>query len=108
MTPGNPSLSVTKTADLTVNVAAGQTVTYTYVVTNDGDQFLSNVALSDAHGGSGPAPTPDNETLTNDVVPLGDSVDAATDGNWDTLAPGDSITFTATYVVTQNDVDTLQ
>ncbi|MGI9350034.1 MAG: DUF7507 domain-containing protein [Rhizobiaceae bacterium] len=108
VTPGNPSLAVTKTADLTVNVAAGQTVTYTYVVTNDGDQFLSNVALSDAHGGSGPTPTPDNETLTSDVVPLGDSVDAATNGNWDTLAPGDSVTFTATYVVTQNDVDTLQ
>ncbi|MEM9332620.1 MAG: hypothetical protein AAGA53_14930 [Pseudomonadota bacterium] len=106
--PGNPSISVTKTADLTVNVPVGQTVTYTYVVTNDGDQFVSNISLADAHGGSGPAPTPSNETLTTDNGTLGDSTDGGTNGVWDVLAPGDEITFTATYVVTQNDIDSSQ
>jgi hypothetical protein len=30
------------------------------------------------------------------------------DGIWSVLAPGDAITMTATYTVTQSDVDTLQ
>lgn len=108
VTPGTRSITVSKTADNTNNVPAGVTVTYTYVVTNDGDQVISNLSLSDAHGGSGPAPVPANETLTTDAGTIGDSTDAATNGVWDTLAPGDQVTFTASYVVTQNDVDTLQ
>jgi len=39
---------------------------------------------------------------------LGDSVDAANNGSWDSLGPGDSIRFTGTYTVTQADVDNLQ
>lgn len=103
----NPSISVTKTADLDTNVPAGQTVTYTYVVTNDGNQTIASISLADLHGGSGPAPSPGSETLT-DNIPLGDSTDAASNGIWDSLAPGDIATFTGTYVVTQQDVDTLQ
>ena len=38
----------------------------------------------------------------------GDSTDAAVNGSWDSLAPGDQVTFTANYTVTQNDIDTLQ
>jgi len=107
--PPNPSLVVTKEADLTSNVAAGVTVTYTYRVVNNGNQFLTNVSLSDSHNGSGPTPTPNNESLSADNGVLGDSVNGTpNDGIWQTLAPGDEITFTATYVVTQNDVDTLQ
>ncbi|MDJ0613550.1 MAG: hypothetical protein QNJ29_07710 [Rhizobiaceae bacterium] len=107
--PGTPSITVTKTADNDTNVPEGVTVTYTYVVANTGNQFISNVTLADAHGGSGPAPAPTNETLSLDAGVSGDSTDGiANDGIWDTLAPGDEVTFTATYVVTQNDVDTLQ
>ncbi len=106
--PGNPSITVTKTADADTNVPAGVTVTYTYVVANTGNQFVSDITLSDAHGGSGPPPTPTNETLSTDNGISNDSTDASVDGSWDSLAPGDEVTFTATYVVTQNDVDTLQ
>ena len=103
------SLTVTKTADKTVNVAAGEEVTYTYVVTNNGNQVISNVSLDDVHNGSGPAPSPANETLTVDNGTTGDSVNGpANDGTWNTLGPGDVVTFTATYTVTQSDVDTLQ
>ncbi len=113
--PGNPSLSVTKTASasgfVTGNIQeapAGTLVTYTYVVTNDGDQPISNVSLSESHSGTGTAPVPGGETLTSDTGTIGDSTDAATNGIWDVLAVGDAVTFTATYTVTQQDVDTLQ
>lgn len=106
-----PTLAVTKTADATAllgNVVAGQTITYTYVVNNTGKVTVNNVSVSDVHNGSDPDPIPGSEALT-DVAPLLDSTDAtAGDGVWSVLRPGDSVTFTATYVVTQTDVDTLQ
>lgn len=105
---GNPSITVTKTADTNTNVPKGVSVTYTYVVTNTGNQFISDITLADAHNGSGPAPTPTNETLTADNGITNDSSDTSVDGSWDSLAPGDQVTFTATYVVTQSDIDTLQ
>ena len=106
--PGNPSITVTKTADTDTNVPVGVTITYTYVVANTGNQFVSNVTLADAHSGSGAVPVPTNETLSTDNGVINDSTDAGVNGSWDSLAPGDEVTFTATYIVTQNDVDTLQ
>ena len=106
--PANPSLSISKTADLTTNVSPGQTITYTYVVTNDGNQDVSDINLVESHNASGPAPNPAGEVLSLDNLPFGDSIDASSDGTWDILAPGDQITFTGQYVVTQNDIDTLQ
>ncbi len=106
-----PELTITKEADATAllgNVTAGQTITYTYVVTNTGNVTVSNVDVSDVHNGSDPDPAPLGETLT-DVAPLLDSNDSiANDGVWSDLKPGDSVTFTATYQVTQTDVDMLQ
>ena len=104
----NPSISVTKSADDTTDVTLGQVITYTYVVTNNGNQTISNIDLADVHGGSGPAPTPGSEAISNDVAPLLDWADASTDGIWDSLPPGDSVTFTGTYTITQNDIDTKQ
>lgn len=105
----NPSLTVSKFADDTTNVPAGQLVTYNYVVANNGNQVLTNITLSDVHNGSGPTPLPANETLSLDGGLSGGSSDGtANNGVWDTLAPGDEVTFTATYLVTQNDIDTLQ
>lgn len=104
----NPSLTVTKTADQTVNVPSGQTITYTYDVTNTGDVTISNIDLTDVHNGNGPAPVPGTEVLQNDIAPLGNSTDSATNGIWDTLAPGDTVRFVSTYIVSQQDIDTLQ
>ncbi|MCB1441219.1 MAG: DUF11 domain-containing protein, partial [Nitratireductor sp.] len=105
-----PALTVTKSADADTDVTVGQVITYTYTITNTGNQTISAIKLADAHGGSGaaPAPDPDAATLT-DNAPMGDSNNDTTgDGEWDALAPGDVLTVTATYTVTQNDVDTLQ
>lgn len=110
VTAAAPALSITKTASDTTDVTAGQTITYTYTITNTGNQTISAIRLSDAHGGSGTAPAPDADSATlTDNAPAGDSANATTgDGEWDALAPGDVLTVTAPYTVTQNDVDTLQ
>lgn len=103
------ALTVDKTASPTTNVKAGDVITYTYVVTNTGNVPVTSIALNDVHNASGPAPVPAFVSLTNTS---GNSVNAQpgdTDVNViDKLAPGDSATFTATYTVTQSDVDTLQ
>ena len=39
---------------------------------------------------------------------IGDSTDTTIDGIWEVLAPGDEISLTAQYIVTQADVDNLQ
>ncbi len=61
----------------------GQTITYTMVVTNDGNVTLSNVVITDALPGLSPL------SCTQPI----------------TLAPGASNICTATYVVTQTDLD---
>jgi hypothetical protein len=102
-------MAVSKTADDDTDVIAGQLVTYTYVITNTGGATLSNVSLSESHNGSGPPPVPGAEFLSSDAGASGDSTDVTpNDGIWSVLAPGDSVTMTATYTVTQSDVDTLQ
>lgn len=107
--PALPALEVTKIATPDNNVAAGTTVTYTYTVRNSGNQTLTNVSLNDVHTGSGTAPEPTNEILTTDANAANDSTDGtANDGVWSTLAPGDVITLTSTYTITQTDVDTRQ
>ena len=107
ITPIN-TMTVTKTASPDTNVPAGTDVIYTYVVRNTGNQSLLNITLADAHGGTGTAPVPTLESLSLDTVPTGDSVDSVSNASWDNLAPGDEVTFTANYTVTQEDVDTLQ
>jgi hypothetical protein len=103
------TMQIVKQASPDTNVPAGTTVTYTYTVTNTGNQPITNVALVDSHLGSGAPPVPGNETLTLDSGTTNDSSDtAANDGVWSVLAPGDVITLTATYIITQTDVDTQQ
>lgn len=102
-------LTVKKTASVTAGVKPGDVVTYTYAVTNDGNATITGIALTDAHDGSGAPPIPGNETLTADTGIAGDSTDVTpSDGVWSVLAPGDTVTFTATYTVTQTDLDTRQ
>ena len=102
----NLNMQVVKTALPSSNVAPGDIVTYTYVVTNIGNVTIKNISLSDLHNAAGPAPVPGSETLSS--LP-GKSTDTTSgDGIWNSLAPGDAVTFTATYTVQQSDVDHLQ
>ncbi|MBF4631732.1 hypothetical protein ITJ42_10940, partial [Clavibacter michiganensis subsp. phaseoli] len=79
-------LSIVKSADVTEITAAGQVVTYTFVVTNTG-----NVTVTDA------APIEREFSGSGDMGAI-TPVSA-------TLIPGQSATFTAEYTVTQADVD---
>ncbi|MFO1033961.1 MAG: hypothetical protein U1E15_07805 [Hyphomicrobiales bacterium] len=101
-----PALSITKAANNVGPVIKGQTVTYTYTITNSGNVPMSNVTVSDSHNGYGTVPVPGSETLVTDAAPTGDTTDA-TSGNavWSTLGVGDTIRFTSTYLVTQADID---
>lgn len=77
------------------------TITYVYTVTNDGDVPISTVGLSDVHSGLGTLGTITYNSLTNTS---GNSV--YTTGNTvDSLYPGDIAYFTATYTITQADID---
>lgn len=107
-----PSLAIAKSFVITTDngqpgrADAGDVITYTYDVTNDGNVLISSVSISDVHSGSGPLPQPANETLSNDVSPSLDSTDSTgNDGSWSLIAPGDTVTFTTNYTVTQTDVD---
>ena len=105
----NPQLTTVKTANTAGPVAVNDVITYTYAVTNTGNLTISGVGVADVHNGYGTLPVPGGETLSLDAAPLGDSTDAtAGNGVWSVLAPGDRVTFTATYTVTQTDVDLLQ
>ncbi|MFJ1796334.1 DUF7507 domain-containing protein [Kitasatospora griseola] len=77
-TAGASSLSITKQADVSGSAHVGDTVTYTYTVTNTGTTVLTDVAVND------------------------DRVAQATcDAR--TLNPGESTTCHGTYVVTEED-----
>ena len=97
-----PSLEVSKVASQDTNVPAGTVITYTYRVRNTGTVPLTNVALSDTHKGVVGALVP---AFASWVTNTGST---NTGNTINTLAPGDEAEFTATYTVTQADVDTLQ
>jgi uncharacterized repeat protein (TIGR01451 family) len=83
-----PSLTVVKTATPNVVTAVGQSVAYSFLVTNTGNVPLTNVVVVDtAFSGTGTPPMVS--------CPAGAA----------SLAPGASITCTATYVITQSDAD---
>jgi len=85
-TPADPGISVVKTADPGAVTAAGQTVTYRFTVTNTGNVTLSGVAVDDSDfTGTG--------TLS------------AIDCPETSLFAGQAETCTATYQVTQADMD---
>lgn len=105
----NPQLTIAKTADTAGPVTVNDVITYTYTVTNTGNLTINGMNIVDIHNGYGTLPVPNGETLTSDLPPLGDSTDVTpSNGTWSVLAPGDEVTFTATYTVTQTDVDLLQ
>lgn len=83
----NPDISITKTPDV-IRAHEGDTITYTYTVTNPGDVPLSSVLVNDNRIG---------------VVPY-QSGDTDSDGRLDT---NETWIFTATYNVTSGDPGSL-
>ncbi|MGO4202662.1 hypothetical protein AB4Z09_13085 [Rhodococcus sp. TAF43] len=82
--PAAGGLSLAKSGSPAVGLQSGDTVTYTFVVTNTGGTPVSDVAVDEvAFTGSDPAP--------DATCPSG------------TLQPGESVTCTATYDVTDAD-----
>ncbi len=111
-TPVILNLSITKTYTATTPVVVGQTITYTYTVANNGNVSMSNVQVKDMHGtpaaqiplGAGGIT---NETLTV-PGPLGAGASpdgTANNGIWSTLAPGATVQFTYSHIVTQAEID---
>ncbi|MEO3814275.1 hypothetical protein ABGB17_35200 [Sphaerisporangium sp. B11E5] len=81
-----PSLSLLKTASPSAVVAAGRTVTYSYLVVNTGNVVLTGVGATDtSFSGTGTPPVVSCPVTT--------------------LAPQESATCTGTYMVTQADID---
>ena len=80
------AIHVDKSADITSFDAPGVTITYTFVATNIGNVTLANPTVSDPMKGLSSLSCPD-------LIP------------GFTLAPGQSLTCTATYTTTQADVD---
>ncbi len=86
--PGNPGIVVEKDGALPTDEQhrAGDTITYSFTATNDGNVTLTGVEIVDAKDGV--------SELTYTWP-----------GTAGVLAPGQAVTATATYVLTQADVD---
>jgi uncharacterized repeat protein (TIGR01451 family) len=85
----SPSMTIEKTGTLNdvdgdEALDLGETISYSFLVTNNGNVTLTNVTVNDP-------------LLTNASVAL--------DQGPQTLAPGGTFTFTATYTPTQQDID---
>jgi uncharacterized repeat protein (TIGR01451 family) len=107
--PQVPSLDFIKTANTPGPLITGQTLTYTFKATNNGNVTLSDVnILETLFNGSTPLGAAIGEALT-DNTPTGDSIDTtANNGAWTTLGVGDSVQFQVSYVLTQDDIDAIQ
>lgn len=97
----DPSLAITKVADDATDRKPGDTITYTYTVENTGNIDTNDITVTDVHNGSGAISAITIDALTNTS---GNSSDDGADNIVDVLAPDDSVTFVATYVVTEADV----
>ena len=87
--PGTPQISLLKQGVLAADATgiAGDTVEYEFTATNTGNTTLSDVTISD--------PLPGLSEIVYGDWPAAEGI----------LAPGESVTATATYTLTQADVD---
>ena len=84
-----PAFTLEKTPSITAGAEEGDVITYSYAVTNTGNVTLSGISLTDTHVSAGGAAT----------LPIsGGGVIAS-------LAPGQTATLSASYTVTQDDID---
>jgi uncharacterized repeat protein (TIGR01451 family) len=88
VTTDAPAISLVKTADVATVSAAGQSITYSFLLTNTGNVPLSDVAV-----------------VEGDFSGTGVLGAIACPAEATTLAPSASATCTATYAVTQADID---
>ncbi|WP_162449898.1 DUF7507 domain-containing protein [Phytoactinopolyspora mesophila] len=85
----DPALEFEKFADPTLELGLGDVITYTFIAENTGNTTLTNVEIEEAaFSGSGEM----SELECDPEQPA-------------TLAPGDTLECTATYTLTQADVD---
>ncbi|SEN73467.1 conserved repeat domain-containing protein [Loktanella fryxellensis] len=84
-----PDVSISKVPSVTTDVTAGTEVTYTYTVQNPGNVTLNDIALVDFH----------TSATGLQQLPLTDG------GRIASLQPGEEAVLTATYTVTQDDID---
>ncbi|SHO65430.1 DUF7507 domain-containing protein, partial [Algoriphagus zhangzhouensis] len=93
-----PSIAIVKSAEVISDddcYDTGDTVIYTFVVTNTGNVTLENVTIDETYHFTG--------TGTLGAVTFVSSSMGSAEG---TLKPGESATYTAEYVITQQDTDT--
>jgi uncharacterized repeat protein (TIGR01451 family) len=93
-------------------VVVGQTVTYTYTITNTGNVSINNVQVADMHGSPAALIPVGASGITGETLtvpgPLGAGVSpdtTANDGIWSTLGPGATIRFIYNHTVTQAEID---
>ena len=96
-----PSISIEKSCDADSvtgdDAEAGTVIRYSFVIVNDGNVTLSDVAIDDALTGNGLSDI--------DYAWDGSTDDATGDG---ILSPGESVTASASYALKQSDVDSGQ
>ena len=80
-------MTIDKVADVQTYTQVGQVITYTFTVTNTGNQTLFNLNVSDPLPGLSAISCPGGNPIAS-------------------LAPGASVQCTATYTITQADIDT--
>ncbi|MEM7215820.1 MAG: hypothetical protein AAF423_09775 [Pseudomonadota bacterium] len=104
-------LTLVKTSNLNDETIAdglaetGETITYTYTVTNSGNVTLSNVAIQDTHEGVLLSPAPAGEAIVSEGPNQPSLIGTPNDGLIDLLDVGAVATFTITLTVTQEEVD---
>jgi uncharacterized repeat protein (TIGR01451 family) len=104
VTAANPSLSIAKSvataasinlgADATI-ADAGDTIKYQYIITNNGNVTMSSVVPVDPKPKFGTAQVTGTGTFAGFVITSGSAI----------LAPGQSVTYTNIYTLSQLDVD---
>ena len=95
--PNSPSITIAKAASPMTVTSAGEGITYTFTVRNNGNDDLSDVGVTDNPVSPAGGVSPTCQSLS---TPTG-----ACSGATTTLIPGQTAIFTATYAVTQADVD---